>query len=334
MSRIRFCCVVVGMLLLAGLAGGLSAHLVRRASTRAVSGEASSLRISLDFFPNPNHIPLYVAQELGYFASEGLEVEVFVPANPSDPVKLAAAKAVDLALTPQINYLIARGEGLPLICVGALIGHPLGGLLALADTEVPTLDRLAGRTIGYSLAPLEPVLWGTVLDCVGVDPSSVKWVNVGYGAMAALIAGHVNAIGAFRNYERLQLEELGYDAVFFPQEVYCVPTTWELVLVSHPALVEERGEAASAFVRALERGIEWTVSNPGEAARIFFSRFPDLDDALNRRSFEETRSLYARGSVGDERIWEDLQRYLVEHELMAREFPVGELYVIHPESCP
>jgi putative hydroxymethylpyrimidine transport system substrate-binding protein len=211
----------------------------------------------------------------------------------------------------------------------------LGGLLALASIDVQTLDRLAGRKIGYSLAPLEPVLWGTVLDCVGVDPSSMTWVNVGYSSMAALVAGHVDAIGAFRNYERLQLEELGYEAVFFPQEEYCVPMTWELVLVCHPALVEERGEGVAAFVRALERGIDWTVDNPGEAAVIFFSRFPDLDDALNRRSFEETRSLYARGSsYGDERIWEELQRYLVEHELMDLEFPVAELYVLHPAACP
>ncbi|MCK5586271.1 ABC transporter substrate-binding protein, partial [Candidatus Bipolaricaulota bacterium] len=73
---------------------------------------AAPIRVSLDFFANPNHIPLYVALDKGYFAEEGIEVDIFVPANPSDPVKLAAVGAVEIALTPQINYLIARSEEL------------------------------------------------------------------------------------------------------------------------------------------------------------------------------------------------------------------------------
>ena len=76
------------------------------------------IRVSLDFFANPNHIPIYVALDNGYFDEEGIEVDIFVPGNPSDPVKLAAAQAVEIAMTPQINYLISRSEDLPLIAIG------------------------------------------------------------------------------------------------------------------------------------------------------------------------------------------------------------------------
>ena len=145
--------------------------------------------------------------------------------------------------------------------------------------------------------------------------------------MTALITGNVEAIGAFRNYEVLQLEELGYEPVFFPQEDYCVPTTYEILLVTHPGFVSERSEEAAAFIRALVRAIDWTIANPEEALALFFDRFPDLEDKLNRRSFEATLPLYAVGADhADDGVWEPMQTYLVENGLMLQGFPMGELY--------
>jgi len=297
------------------------------ATVLVLDGVAAPIRVSLDFFANPNHIPLYVALDNGYFDEEGIEVDIFVPANPSDPVKLAAARAVEIALTPQINYLIARSEDLPLTAIGALIDHPLGGLLALKDNGIEALADLAGKRIGYALAPLETILWETVFECAGIDPSGLQLINVGFNTMTALVTGNVEAIGAFRNYEALQLEELGYQPAFFPQEDYCVPTTYEILLVSHPEFVSEREPEAAAFLRALVRAIDWTIAHPADALVLFFDRFPDLDDDLNRRSFESTLALYAVGARhADDAVWEGMQTYLFETGLMIQQFPIDELY--------
>ena len=295
--------------------------------TLASHATAAPIRVSLDFFANPNHIPLYVALDRSFFAEEGLEVDIFVPANPSDPVKLAAVGAVEIALTPQINYLIARSEELPLTAIGALIDHPLGGLLSLRDHGIETLEDLSGKRIGYALAPLEPILWKTVFDCAGIDRSEFELINVGFNTVTALITGNVEAVGAFRNYELLQLEELGYEPVFFPQEDYCVPTTYEILLVSHPEFISERRAEAAAFLRALVRAIDWTIAHPSDALMLFFERFPELDDDLNRRSFESTLSLYAVGATHtNTEVWSTMQAYLIERGLMIQEFSIEELY--------
>jgi putative hydroxymethylpyrimidine transport system substrate-binding protein len=278
----------------------------------------SPLHVSLDFFVNPNHVPLVVCEEMGFFAEEGIEVDLFVPANPSDPVKLAASRAVDIALTPQINYLIARSEGLPLIAIGALIDRGLGGLLSLRGHGVETIDDLRGKWIGYSLAPLEPILWRTMLGCAGIGEDEVRLVNVGFNTMQALLAGSVDAIGAFRNFEPIQAELEGGDPVFFPQESHCIPATYELVLVVHPDLIAERGEDLSAFLRALARGIERATSEPDAAFGAFLAAYPDLDDELNRRSFEATLPLYADGARHDDiDVWSAMRDYLTEHGLIA-----------------
>ena len=292
-------------------------------------GSASPLTVCLDYLPNPNHVPLYAGLDSGAFAARGLDVELVVPSSASDPAKLAAARAADIALTPQINYLIARAEGLPLVAVGVLIDHSLGGLLALSDRGVKTLSNLAQRPIGYSLAPLEPALWRAMLTCAGVDALDVDLVNVGFNTVAALLAGSVDAIGAFRNVEAIQVELYGHTAVFFPQEAFCVPETYDLVFVAHPDLVRERRADLVAFLDAVEESIDATRTSPDEALAAFFHAFPELNDELDRRSFAATLPLYADSvRLGDPTTWVDVQRFLVDAGLLSEEMPFESLVAI------
>lgn len=288
---------------------------------------ASSLKVMLDFFPNPNHIPLYAAQVQGFFSEEGIKVEIMPPADPSDPAKLAATQAVDLALTPQINYLIAKAAGLPLISVGALIDGALGGLLSLADLGVEELSDLRGRKVGYSLAPLEPVLWRTMLSTVGVEPGEFKLVNVGMSTVAALLSGKVDAIGAFRNFELIEVELFGKEVVFFPQEDYGVPNTYEILIVANPELLQGRAREVLGFVAALARGIAFTLDQPEAAFGAFLTLYPDRDDELHRRSFSATLPLYAEGARHDDvDRWVEMQDFLYQNGLVDRVFPLEELY--------
>ncbi|UCF10508.1 MAG: ABC transporter substrate-binding protein, partial [Candidatus Bipolaricaulota bacterium] len=264
----------------------------------AVLGEP--LRVCLDFFPNPNHVPLYAALGEGLLARQGIDVDIVVPSNPSDPVKLAAVRTLDIALTPQINYLIARDEGLPLIAIGALIGGALGGLLSVEPERIARLEDLAGGRIGYSLAPLEPVLWRTMLACSGVDPGSVELIHVGFNTMASLLAGTVDAIGAFRNYEPIQAELFGRIPLFFPQEAYCIPETYDILIVAHPALLEERSLELHAFLSALAAAVEMTRADPEHAFALFLQAHPELDVELSLRYFEATLPLFAKGLRHDD----------------------------------
>jgi len=287
-----------------------------------------SLHVMLDFFVNPNHVPLIVAVENAFFAQEGIEVEILVPGNPSDPVKLAAAGTVDIALTPQINFLIAKSAGLPLIALGSVIDSPLGGLLSLREVGIETLSDLRGRCIGYSLAPLEPTLWRTMLASVGVESDEFELVNVGFNTVLSLLTHRVDAIGAFRNFELPQIALLDHEPVYFPQEDYGVPDTAEIILVANPNLLAEHPTWIRAFLDGLSRGIVFTKEHPEAAYNLFLSAHPDLEDELNHRAYDATLPLYADGAnLPDQQAWEELQDYLVEHGLIKEAFPLEELYI-------
>ena len=290
----------------------------------SMTGSAKT-RVILDFFANPNHVPLYVAQKLGFFAAE--EVEILIPADPSDPVKLAAAKTVEVALTPQINFLIAKAAGLPLIAIGALIETPLGGLLSLKEHGVVKLSDLRGRRIGYSLTPLEPTLWRTMLASVDVSSEEFELVNVGFNTVLSLLSHHVDAIGAFRNFELIQVELLGRTPIYFPQEEYGVPDTYEILLAVNPDLAKKRPEALRALIAGLAQGIAYTREHPQEAFEIFLKAHPDLDDELNHRAYAATLPLFADGARHNAAgKWEAMQAYLFQNGLMEKQFSLSELY--------
>ena len=93
---------------------------------QAPSAAGKKLTVMLDWFVNPDHAALVVAQEMGLFAAQGLEVELQTPADPNDPPKLAAAGKVDVAVTYQPQLIIQVTNGLPVKRIGTLVATPLG----------------------------------------------------------------------------------------------------------------------------------------------------------------------------------------------------------------
>ena len=118
---------------------------------------ADRLTLILDWFINPDHGPIIVAQENGYFAEQGLEIEIIPPANPADPPKLVAAGKADLAISYQPQLHLQVHEGLPLIRVGTLIATPLNCLLVLEDGPVRSVADLKGRKVGFSVVSPPPL---------------------------------------------------------------------------------------------------------------------------------------------------------------------------------
>jgi len=162
--------IIISVLILAGLLTcGLS----------ATSAE-SKITVLLDWFVNPDHAPLYVAMEKGFFKEKGLEVEFIAPSNPNDPPKLVAAKKADLAVSYQNQHHLHVDQGLPLVRVATLIATPRNSLVVLEDGPIKALSDLKGRVIGYSVGGFETLFVQIMLIQAGLTMKDVKLVNVNF----------------------------------------------------------------------------------------------------------------------------------------------------------
>ncbi|MBL8700635.1 MAG: ABC transporter substrate-binding protein [Alphaproteobacteria bacterium] len=282
------------IVLLAAILSGPGA----RAQTPAPKPQ--TLVVLLDWFVNPDHGPLIVAQERGYFRDAGLHVELIAPSDPNDPPKLVAAKRADLAISYQPSLTLHAAAGLPLARIATLVATPLNTLVVLADAPIRSLADLRGRRIGFSVGGFEDALLGAMLARAGMTLSDVTLVNVNFALSPALLAGRVDAvIGAFRNFELNQLALEGRPGRAFHPEANGVPAYDELVVVAHRDRL--RDPALRRFVDALERGTLSMIDDPEAAWALFVKARPDLDTELNRRAWRDTLPRFAQAPAALDR---------------------------------
>lgn len=294
--------------------------------TKTAGAEAPKpLTVLLDWFINPDHAPLLVAQNAGIFADYGLEVELVEPADPSAPPFLVAAGVADLAITYQPNLHLMAADGLAIRRVGSLVDSPLNSLVVLADGPVRDIGDLAGRNVGFSVGGFEDILLGRMLESAGLSLEDVTRINVNFNLSPSLYAGQVDAvIGAFRNFELNQMDIDGQPGRAFFPEAYGVPPYEELVIVAAAEASEQ--PAILAFLAAITEATALIQRDPDAGWKLFIEgRELLLDDALNRRAWADTVPLFSRDAAALNREgYEAFEAFLIAQELIDAAVPLEQ----------
>ena len=286
------------------------------------------LSVMLDWFVNPDHAPLVVAQEKGFFKDAGLEVTLTAPADPNDPPKLVAAGGTDLAVSYQPQLILQVAEGLPLVRVGTLVSTPLNSVVVLRDGPVKTLKDLKGRKIGFSIAGFEDALLGAMLEKHGLSLKDVELVNVNFSLSPSLLSGQVDAVvGAFRNFELNQLDiEKHPGRAFYPEEEG-VPPYDELILVAHKAKAND--PRFKRFLAAVERATLYILNHPEESQAAFVNGRPELNDELNRRAWADTLPRFSHSPAAlDAERYTRFAEFLKARGLIKEVAPVDRYAVV------
>lgn len=304
-------------------------HLITAAALLLASPAVAQdkMTLLLDWFINPDHGPIIVAQEKGFFADQGLEVEIIAPADPSDPPKLVAAGKADLAVSYQPSQHLQVAEGLPLMRVGTLVATPLNCLLVLKDGPIENISDLKGKKIGFSVAGVEEALLTAILGKHGVGFDEVTLVNVNWSLSPSLMSGQVDAvIGAYRNFELNQMEIEGVEGRCFYVEEEGVPTYDELIYVANPDKMNK--PMIRRFLRATELATQFIVNHPEESWEVFKGSSKELDDELNAKAWVDTMPRFAlRPEALDEGRYTRFEAFLSEAGLVEGKRSVSELAI-------
>ncbi len=285
------------------------------------------MTVLLDWFINPDHGPIIVAQENGYFADEGLQVEIIPPADPSAPPRLVAAGQAELAVSYQPQLHLQIHEGLPLKRVGTLVATPLSCLLVLKDGPIKSPADLKGKKIGYSVAGVEEAVLGTVLGKYDVTLDDVELINVNFSLSPSLMSGQVDAvIGAYRNFELNQMDIEGRPGTCFYIEEEGVPSYDELIYVANPETMDK--DKIARFLAATEKATQFIVNNPEQSWEIFASTSPELQDELNARAWIDTLPRFALRPAGfDAGRYARFEAFLNESGMVDSLTPVSDITI-------
>jgi putative hydroxymethylpyrimidine transport system substrate-binding protein len=263
-------------------------------SGASAGGAAQELRVMLDYLPNADHAGIYAAQATGAYAKAGLDVKITPPPDPSAPLKLLLAGKTDLAISYEPELLLARDKGAGLVSVGALVQKPLTSLMAVGKAGIRTPQDLQGKRVGTAGIPYPSAYLETILDTAGVDPGSVKETNVGFNLVPAMISGKVDAtLGAFWNYEGVDLKRRGRDPVIQRMEKLGVPTYAELVFVARRRdLDQDFAAKVRRFMQATARGHLALKAAPSTGVDALLEADNGLDRGLQEAAVKATLPVF------------------------------------------
>ncbi|MGH2926941.1 MAG: ABC transporter substrate-binding protein, partial [Solirubrobacteraceae bacterium] len=250
---------------------------------------AQPLSLMLDWFPNADHVGLYEALANGDFSQAGLDVHVQVPSNPATPLQLLAAGKVDAAISYEPELMLARDRGEPLVSIAAIVQRPLTSIVSVGKRHITSPAKLRGKTVGDAGIAYQHAYLDTILKQAGVPIGSVKEVDVGANLVPAMLSGRVDAtLGAYWNYEAIQLRQAGKRPNVIHVEDAGVPDYDELVLVVRENEIAQQGNLLRRFVQALGRGYEAVRANPRAGIDALLHANPTLGARLQSASVRAT----------------------------------------------
>lgn len=294
----------------------------------AANTPLQKLTVILDWFPNPDHAPIIIAQQKGFFKEQGLDVELIGPADPTDPPKWVATGKADIGVTYEPELMEQIDQGLPLIRIGTLIDKPLNCLVTLEDSRIKTVADLKGKQIGTSSSGLSGVLLKVMLAKQGLTENDITLINVRYNLTQALLSHKVDAVtGLMRNFEVPQLEANGQRVnAFFPEE-HGIPNYSELVFVSRQDAAHDK--RFPRFLMAVKKAVAYLDEHPKETWQQYIKQYPESNNSVNHEAWFATMPYFAEDPAalnGEE--WKSFAQFMQKNGLIKQTQPVSRYAVI------
>jgi NitT/TauT family transport system substrate-binding protein len=315
LKKLVLAILTLSLIALNGCSGGAS-------PTPAPPAPPTKVTLAMGYIPNVQFAPFYVAVNQGYFADENLDLE-FDYGMETDLLNLVGTDALQFAVASGDQVILARGQGLPVVYVMTYFQRFPVAVVSLEDVPLKSPEDLMGRTVGI------PGLWGAsyigwlaLLDAAGIDGAEVKLESIGYTQVASLTEDQVDAAVVYAANEPVQLRQAGYE----PHIIY-VADYMNLVsngIITNEKTIAEKPQLVAGLVRAVLRGLRYTIDHPEEAFEICLEYVPEAGGE-NRDTqlavLQESIKFWQGDKLGysDPSAWEMSQEFMLQAGLAEAE---------------
>ncbi len=230
------------------------------ANAENIPAKLQNITVALDWYINPDHAPLLVAETHGFFKQEGLNVNFITPTETSDPSRMVLTGQANFAIVYTPQFIAQISSGMPLQYTSTLVNQPLNCIAVLDGSGITKLSELKGKSLGFSSDGTGFIVIDKFLNFNGLKQSDVKLINLQMNLIQPLLTGRVAAVyGMMRNVEPIQMELMGKKVRCFYPEDNGIPKYSELILVSSEKCPSN---LIVKFNSALKKGVEYLKAHP------------------------------------------------------------------------
>lgn len=287
------------------------------------------ITLAMGYIPNVQFAPFYVAVEKGYFAAENVEVE-FDYGMETDLLKLVGVGELQFAVASGDQVILARAQGLPVTYILNWYRRFPVCVVSLKEKGIKGAKDLVGRRVGTPATEGASYIgWRALLHAEGIDEALVNLQVIGYTQVASLIEDRVDAAVCYALNEPVQLRQSGYsiDVIYVADYANLVSNG----LITNDQTIAERPELVQRLVRAVLRGLKYTIEHPDEAFEICKEYAPEIagdNEALQNAVLVESIKFWQGDKLGysDRAAWEESQRFMRQIGLVDAEVEVEKLF--------
>lgn len=277
---------------------------------------STKLTLALEWFLNPDHTPLAIGLEQGWFQQAGIDLTLIQPDDHLDAPEQIAAGEIDLAITEPLHLVADRAEGKPLVGFARFL-HTNGGVMVLERSGIRRPADLVGKRIQY---PGAPGPGGTAIVCTMAQhdgapcsPNDFEPVNLGFEHTKALETNAADAATlVFYNFEVVEAQERGLRPTYFPLKSFGVPDFCQLHFIADERRLAHDQAVFRRLVGVLRRGIDFIQEHPEEAWTLY-KRFAkqEQSDRLSDRIYHATIGSFCHDLSMSSMYWDRLIDWMV-----------------------
>lgn len=293
-------------------------------------GDLTPVSFRLNWTWGAEFAPYLVADELGYFEEEGLDVDVMEGEGSAVTATLLGNGEADMGLLAAGETLVAVSRDLPVQAVATTVPNtPTAVIYDTEKLQVDDLTDLYGRPVGVMNESATYKEWQAVTSLNNIDMSQIEEIAVGQAAVQAILTGEVDAIVGLSFNQGLQARVEGGNVEFLPLTELGLEIPQETIAVNTD-FAEQEPEAVEAFLRAVKRGWEYTVDDPDAALEMLFEQRPELDEEFNREKLPLVLELLEgmeNFGAFEQESWQTLHDIYESQNLLPRPVELdGEVY--------
>ncbi|MCB5258982.1 MAG: ABC transporter substrate-binding protein [Candidatus Cloacimonetes bacterium] len=291
--------------------------------------ENNVLSITLDWTPNTNHTGLYVAQELGYFDDEGLEVQILQPGQGVTDQIVATGKS-EFGISYQENVIRARSEGIPLVSIAAVIQHNTSGFASLEEAGIISPKDFEGKRYGSWDSPSEMAILENVMSNSDADISKVEVVSGVYDFFST-IGKDADFEWIYYGWDGVVAKQKGIELNYIPlKNLNPVFDYYTPVIISSDSYLKNNPELTQKFMAAVKKGYEYCIKEPQKSADILLKHVPELNPDQVKLSMDYLAHEYQSDAeywgLQSSEVWYGFANWMSDESLIPKSIEIDKAF--------